>query len=71
MRDDCAIIHIRQFDRLFNGRQVLSGDTVVIRGGNGSERTLSLAHVTAPRLHRKGPAGEPDVPDEVSLKRVF
>ena len=38
-------------------KQVLSGDTVVVRGqaasGFAPERTISLAHVSAPRIGRK------------------
>lgn len=51
--------------KMMNGtvKQVLSGDTIIVRGravsGPPPERTLGLANISAPRLGRK------DEPEEV------
>lgn len=62
------------FEQLFIHSQVLSGDSVVIRGqprgGPPPERTLSLSYITAPKLGRRGSDTGNDMKvDEVSLMK--
>lgn len=64
-------VHVHLYDQWI---QILSGDTVVIRGqprgGPPPTRTLTLSKITAPRLARRANPnveGSLDTVDEVSL----
>jgi hypothetical protein len=50
--------------------KVLSGDSLVIRAASAAvpppERSVSIAHLTAPRLGRRGNKDQPDTKDEVA-----
>ena len=56
--------------------QVLSGDTVIVRGpprnGPPPERTIGLSNITAPRLARRpGGAADAESRDEVFMIIMF